>query len=105
MNYPVTEHLKVHGRTQAKRYLLHGLPSRFLSDNLVGNIPWDGIVMSKFHGIVRTSTSHRPEIVHVAEHLSKRNMPPHHIHRSTALHSQDSSTTTVEVTNDLTIEL
>src|SRR5207244_13207057 len=75
-----------------------------LRDDFFGNISRHRIVMCKFHRIAGTSAGHRSKIVHIAEHFSKGNIASHHVHRPTALHTKNSSTPPVQVTDDITVK-
>src|SRR5579864_314572 len=74
-------------------------------DNLVGNAFWYGLVTRKLHRVVRAAAGHRTEIVHVAEHFGEGNKTSYHLHCSASLHTQDSSATTVEITDYIAVEI
>src|ERR1700737_4654674 len=75
-----------------------------LGDNFVSDVFRHRIIMCEFHRVVGTSAGHRTEVVHIAEHFGKGNMAPHHMHRPTAFHTQNSSTAPINVTNYITVE-
>src|SRR5215469_9335695 len=78
---------------------------RTFGNNFVSKIPWYWVVVRKLHSVARASAGHRTEVVHVAEHFSKRNKSPHHIHRPTVLHTLNYTTTAVQVPDHITVEI
>src|SRR5436305_15131008 len=60
--------------------------------------------MSKHHLKHGTYTRRRTQVVYVDEHVCKQNMCAHHVHRPTALHTQNGATTPVEVADHIAVK-
>src|SRR3954451_25141730 len=71
-------------------------------DDLFGDRLGNLLVGVELHGVRRATLGARTEVSSVAEHLSERDLRPHHVRGAALLHPLDATTPRREVTDDVT---